>query len=85
MLACPGGRPLTLMCKRCGTTGRVTPAEAERVADGRRRREDRVARGLSLRQEAERLGLTAEALSDIEHARPYPATKRDEPRGRRTR
>jgi hypothetical protein len=56
-------------CARCCASGRVTQAEAERVATGRRRYEDRVSRGVSLRDEAARLGLTPRELADIEHAR----------------
>jgi DnaJ-class molecular chaperone len=68
--ACPGFRRALVDCTRCGTTGQVTAAEAERVAEGKRRAEDRKARGLSLWQEAERLGVTPMELGDIEHARP---------------
>ncbi len=68
--ACPGFRRVVVACKRCGATGRVTAAEAARVAEGKRRAEDRKARGLSLRDEAARLGITPMELADIEHARP---------------
>jgi len=56
-------------CGRCGATGEVTAAELARVEEGERRRRDRIARGVSLQQEAARLGLTPMALADIEHAR----------------
>jgi ribosome-binding protein aMBF1 (putative translation factor) len=64
-------------CTRCGATGQVTAAEAERVAEGQRRAADRKARGLSLRDEAARLGITPIELADIEHARmPAPEPPR---------
>lgn len=67
--ACPGFRRVLIPCSRCKATGRVTEVEAQRVEAGRQMREARVARGLSLRQEADRLGLTPMELADLEHAR----------------
>ncbi len=70
---CPGWRSRIVKCERCKGSRRVTRAEAERVAEGRRRYQDRVSRGVSLRDEAARLGLTPRELADIEHARPLSA------------
>ena len=66
---CPGFRYTLVRCKRCDGSRTVTAAEAERVADGKQRADYRKARGLSLREEAARLGITPMALADIEHAR----------------
>ena len=69
VMACPGFRRAVVDCPRCEASGQVTRLEADRVAEGRRRYEDRVARGVALRDEADRQGLTPMALADIEHAR----------------
>lgn len=53
-------------CSLCEGAGQVTEDHAERYREGRRRRDDRVARGKSLREEANRLGISASALSRIE-------------------
>lgn len=55
----------------CGCHVRVEIDSRETAPDGNdaRRQEDRKARGLSLRQEAMRLGITAEELSRIENGR----------------
>jgi hypothetical protein len=60
------GRLETLLCLRCEGKGEVSVLVAGRMAEGRRRRDDRLARGLSVRQEAERLGITAVRLGEIE-------------------
>ncbi len=57
-------------CDLCAGTGRISEVLAERIAAGRRRRDDRVARGLTVRQEAARLGITAVQLGQIERGRP---------------
>jgi hypothetical protein len=67
-VVCGGGRSQvrTVECSFCRGTGRVS---ADRVAlwqGGRRRRDDRVARGVTLREEAKRLGITAAKLSALE-------------------
>ena len=53
-------------CGLCGAVGEVTAEVWDRYAEGRRLRNDRVARGLTLRAEANRLGISASALSRIE-------------------
>ncbi len=50
-------------CSRCGGTGKVTAAQADAYAAGQRMREDRIGRGVSVREEAGRLGVTPSALS----------------------
>jgi hypothetical protein len=53
-------------CLTCQGAGEVTEEHMARVEAGRKLREDRVARGLTLSQEAERLGVSREALSKRE-------------------
>jgi DnaJ-class molecular chaperone len=56
-------------CFTCNGTGEVTPEHMARICEGKRRREDRKARGLSLRQESVRLGISMQELSEIERGR----------------
>lgn len=56
----------SVQCHRCKGSGSVSAEVAERLAQGRRLREDRISRGLTVRQEAARLGITAVALGEIE-------------------
>jgi hypothetical protein len=63
------GAALELPCLTCQATGTITAEHAERLSEGRRRAEDRKQRGLSLRDEAKRLGISPQELSDIEHGR----------------
>jgi DnaJ-class molecular chaperone len=59
-------------CRTCAGHGLISREQADRIAEGERRREDRKARGLSLREEAARLGVKPWALSDIENGRTNP-------------
>ena len=56
-------------CAVCLGYGEITVHYAERIADGERRRQDRIRRGLSLKKEAARLQMLPEILNDIEHGR----------------
>jgi hypothetical protein len=60
-------------CPICAGHGTVARSLADLrlaiIAEGERRRADRKARGLSLREEAARLKMTPQALSDIENGR----------------
>lgn len=60
--ACPGFRPVVMPCRICGQTGKLTEDDLARVAAGKAMREDRIARNLSLREEAKRLGISPEKL-----------------------
>lgn len=62
-----GYGPLT--CFLCNGTGEVDQPYQARIVLGEIVRKDRIARGLSLRQEAARRGITAKELSDLEHGR----------------
>lgn len=63
------GEMRELACLTCGGKGSITTFHAEQIAEGKRRRDDRVARGMSLREEAKRLGIDPSELNDIEHGR----------------
>ena len=56
----------TVVCEFCRGTGEVEEQRVMAYQEGRRRRNDRVARGVSLRQEAARLGISAMELGRIE-------------------
>lgn len=56
-------------CPTCHGSGTVSVARRVCMAEGARRREDRKARNLSLREEAQRLGIGAKELADIEAGR----------------
>lgn len=68
-MACPGFRRITLPCPRCAATGDITEERAAELAAAERLRRDRLDRGLTLRQEAARLGISAPELSRMENAR----------------
>lgn len=74
-LACSTGacRDYDMECSACKGTGE-TPEERVRIlAEAERRRLDRIARGVSLREEARRLDVSATDLSNMEHGRaPFP-------------
>lgn len=59
----------SLPCPSCKGTGEIGEAQAQQMADGERRRRDRIHRGVSLKEEALRLGISPAALSDLEHGR----------------
>lgn len=56
-------------CSTCKGAGTVTPEHMQRIVDGRKRRDDRVARRVSLAEEARRLGIKPVELSAIERGR----------------
>lgn len=56
-------------CFTCDGSGSITDAHATRIEQGRMLRENRKARGLSLRQEAQRLGMKPSELNDLERGR----------------
>lgn len=62
----------TLKCGTCHGRGALTPEEHQRVEAGVALREERVARGLTLRQEARRLGIDPIELSMREWGRQAP-------------
>jgi hypothetical protein len=56
-------------CRTCKGTGEISDAKAAALVEGERRRQDRIARGLSGREEAARLGITPIELNRIEFAK----------------
>lgn len=56
-------------CYVCGGSGEITEEQVVVIAEGERRRLDRIARGVSMRDEARSLGMDVVALSDLEHGR----------------
>lgn len=58
-----------LPCFTCDGTGSISEKHVARIAEGKQRREDRLSRGMTLRREAERLGISATELSRIESGR----------------
>lgn len=63
---CPGFRRIETPCKPCGGTGQAPSWQAEAVGRGRDLRAARMARKVTLREEAHRLGLSPVTLSDAE-------------------
>ncbi len=64
-----GVGPRASICNFCEGKGEVTPEKAIAWIDGQALMDDRQARGLSLREEAKRLGITPRELSDREWGR----------------
>jgi hypothetical protein len=56
-------------CWECQGAGSFTPDDLARIAETERLRADRLARGLSLRDEAKRLGVATQELWDREQER----------------
>jgi hypothetical protein len=57
---------MTFGCDFCGETGKVTQKDLNRRAKGKKLRDDRVAREVTLRDEAKRLGIGVVELSNME-------------------
>lgn len=64
-LACPGARIVHLPCRVCDN-GEITQDDLDRIKAGRDKREDRIRRDMSLREEAKRIGISPVELSVIE-------------------
>lgn len=56
-------------CLTCDGTGQLSTEAHQRYTDGRAMADDRKARGMTLRREAERLGISPSELSDREWGR----------------
>ena len=57
----------SIPCSTCNGTGQITDEHLKRITKGNFMRLDRINRGLTLREEATRLGVTAIELSHREH------------------
>lgn len=67
-----GDQPHTwemMLCRTCYGKGEITEEHSRRIEEGEKLRADRLARNLSLIQEAARLGITPMTLSRIENGR----------------
>jgi hypothetical protein len=64
-----GCKPMTLPCFTCKGIGSISEEQVERIRKGEAMRQDRLARDMSLREEAQRLGIKARELSDLEHGK----------------
>jgi hypothetical protein len=62
-----GCRSGVMQCHTCNGLGEVTEEHYKKILIGEFKRKDRISRGLSLREEAERLGITPYELSKLEH------------------
>jgi hypothetical protein len=58
-----------IKCTTCAGLGLISYEHAERIRQGKAMREDRINRGLSLREEAKRIGVTPQNLSHLENGR----------------
>ena len=69
-----GCKVMSIPCSDCKGVGEMAAADAEALLAGRERgrmlREDRIRRGLSLREESRRLGISPVQLSDMERGKP---------------
>ena len=65
----PGAVRGPRVCSRCGGSGVITKEVAARICEGEQLREIRIESGLTLREEAARLGISPRELSDIENGR----------------
>lgn len=61
-----GCRHVMLKCSLCGGLGNVTPVQHARYLRGQELRKRRVEQNKTLRQEADRLGITQSELSKME-------------------
>lgn len=56
-------------CSDCDGFGKITEEHMQRITAGRKLRDDRMARDMSLKEEATRLGISVVQLSNLEHGR----------------
>lgn len=65
-ISCPGFKTFWMECDLCQGTGAITAKKLKRYEAGKEKQKDRRARGLTLREEAKRLGISPTELSKIE-------------------
>lgn len=63
-----GCRPGVVRCYTCGGMGFIDTTHAAAIRDGKRRSQERIAGGLSLREKAAQMGISPGELSRLEHA-----------------
>jgi hypothetical protein len=59
----------TIKCWRCGGSMRISAETARKIAEGKKMRAERIARGVSIMTEAKTRGITPAELSAIENGR----------------
>lgn len=64
-------------CRTCGGGGYISLERANWIKDGEARRLDRIARGLSTREEAARLRIKPQHLNEIENGKRAFSAKRE--------
>lgn len=62
----------SMTCLRCDGAGNITEEMADWIDRGREARDKRVARGLSMLEQARALGLSSSEVSAMEHGRRDP-------------
>lgn len=70
-MACPGFRYVEIPCWTCKGTGDCSEEQAKVIERGKKLRKKRLASDRSLREEANRLGMSTSAYSDLEHGRAW--------------
>jgi len=78
VLACPGARIVAMPCETCRETGEISGQQVGWIKAGDAMREVRIARGLTLRKEAERRGMSALALSRMERGITEPVRSEED-------
>ena len=63
---CPGLIPVSITCDRCEGSGQMPVGMPEWIKTGKARRDERVARGVSMQDEAATLSIEPADLSDLE-------------------
>lgn len=72
---CPGFVPIEIDCVACTGTGTRPDEQAQWIEEGKAMKENRIARNLSLREEAARRKMNPAELSEMERGlrKPVPA------------
>jgi len=68
-LVCPGGIIKQEPCTLCDGFGTISDEQIERGENGKKLRQDRLSRNMSLREEAAKIGITPYELSRIERGK----------------
>jgi hypothetical protein len=76
-MGCPGFRPVKIPCFLCKGEKQISEERLQWIATGEAMRQDRRKRGVSLREEAKRLGIGPSDLTDMEFGvkKPIPRAK----------
>lgn len=75
--ACPGFKYVEMPCEQCKGKGEVPESMTDWIKEGAKLRDDRLAREMTLRKEAKRLGISVTRLSEAERGVIDPATMLD--------